>query len=361
MMTSTLGLYLSGRFLRTIGGVFGVLFLIIYIGDFVEMLRRAGDAAGVTTRMLAFLSLLRTPAIAEQVLPFAVLGGAMFAFIGLSRRLELVVIRSAGVSVWQFLTPPVVIVLLIGVLATTVYNPLSASLKQQADRIETGIFGKSARASQDTSLWLRQRSVDGQSILRAERSSDSGSVLSGVTSFVYHADGRFMERIEAARALLEYGAWRLEDVRISAPGEATRAADTYFLATNLTSEQVSQSFLAPASVSFWKLPEVMARTEAAGLDASGYKLRHQSLLARPLLLIAMVLIAATVSLRFFRSGGISRTVSGGVAAGFVLYVATKLAGDLGGAGLLSATVAAWAPAIIGAMLGILVLLHQEDG
>jgi lipopolysaccharide export system permease protein len=182
-----------------------------------------------------------------------------------------------------------------------------------------------------------------------------------VTSFVYHADGRFMERIEAARALLEYGAWRLEDVRISAPGEATRAADPYFLATNLTSEQVSQSFLAPASVSFWKLPEVMARTEAAGLDASGYKLRHQSLLARPLLLIAMVLIAATVSLRFFRSGGVSRTVSGGVAAGFVLYVATKLAGDLGGAGLLSATVAAWAPAIIGAMLGILVLLHQEDG
>jgi lipopolysaccharide export system permease protein len=75
----------------------------------------------------------------------------------------------------------------------------------------------------------------------------------------------------------------------------------------------------------------------------------------------MVLIAATVSLRFFRSGGVSRTVSGGVAAGFVLYVATKLAGDLGGAGLLSASVAAWAPAIIGAMLGILVLLHQEDG
>jgi lipopolysaccharide export system permease protein len=361
MMTSTLGRYLSGRFLRTIGGVFSVLFLIIYIGDFVEMLRRAGDAPGVTTGMLAFLSLLRTPAIAEQILPFAVLGGAMFAFIGLSRRLELVIIRSAGVSVWQFLTPPVVIVLLIGVAATTIYNPVSASLKQRADRIETGIFGKSARASQDTSLWLRQRSVDGQSILRAERSSDFGSVLSGVTAFVYQSDGRFLERVEAARAKLEPGAWMLEDARVSAPGEETRATNIYFLATNLTSEQVSQSFLAPASVSFWKLPEVMERTEAAGLDATGYKLRHQSLLARPLLLVAMVFIAATVSLRFFRSGGVSRTVSGGVAAGFVLYVATKLAGDLGGAGLLSASVAAWSPAIVGSMLGTLVLLNQEDG
>ncbi len=361
MMTSTLGRYLSVRFLRTIGGVFGVLFIIIYIGDFVEMLRRAGDAPGVTTGMLAFLSLLRTPAIAEQILPFAVLGGAMFAFIGLSRRLELVIIRSAGVSVWQFLTPPVVIVLLIGIAATTVYNPVSASLKQRADRIETGIFGKSARGNEDTSLWLRQRSVDGQSILRAERSSDSGSILSGVTAFVYQSDGRFLERVEAARAKLEPGAWALEDARISAPGEETQASGAYYLATNLTSEQVRQSFLAPASVSFWKLREVMERTEAAGLDATGYRLRHQSLLARPLLLVAMVFIAATVSLRFFRSGGVSRAVSGGVAAGFVLYVATKLASDLGGAGLLSASVAAWAPAVVGSMLGTLVLLNQEDG
>ena len=53
----------------------------------------------------------------------------------------------------------------------------------------------------------------------------------------------------------------------------------------------------------------------------------------------MVLIAAAFSLRFFRFGGIAKMVGGGVAAGFVLYVATKLVGDLGGAGLLSATVA----------------------
>ena len=47
-------------------------------------------------------------------------------------------------------------------------------------------------------------------------------------------------------------------------------------------------------------------------------------------LVAMVLIAASFSLRFFRFGGIAKMVSGGVAAGFVLYVATKLVGDLGG-------------------------------
>jgi lipopolysaccharide export system permease protein len=54
-------------------------------------------------------------------------------------------------------------------------------------------------------------------------------------------------------------------------------------------------------------------------------------------------------------------VSGGVAAGFVLYVGTKLVGDLGSAGFVSTTIAGWSPAVAGCVFGVLVLLHQEDG
>jgi len=124
---------------------------------------------------------------------------------------------------------------------------------------------------------------------------------------------------------------------------------------------VTQSFVPPDSVPFWSLPGVAGRSELAGLDAHRYRLRFQTLLALPLLLVAMVLIAASFSLRFFRSGGAGALAAGGAAAGFVLYVATKIIGDLGGAGLLSAPVAAWSPAIIGCMLGTLALLNQEDG
>jgi lipopolysaccharide export system permease protein len=361
ILFSTLGRYLCGRFLRNVGAVFAILFLVIFLGDFVELLRRASDAQRAGAGLLAWLALLRTPTIAEQVLPFAVLGGAMFAFVGLSRRLELVIARSAGVSVWQFLTPPIVIVLAIGVFATVAYNPMSAALKQKANAIETRIFGKSTQADADASLWIRQRSLDGQSILRAERSSNGGTVLSGVTAYVYDPAGRFQERVEAQRAFLGAGYWTMAEARIVRPGEEPRTETAFRLGTSLTAEQVVQSFVHPASVSFWRLPEISRRTEAAGLDAVAYRMQFQTLLARPLLLLAMVLIAATVSLRFFRFGGIGQMVSGGVAAGFVLYVATKLTGDLGGAGLLSAPVAAWSPAVVGSMLGTLVLLHQEDG
>ncbi len=361
MIFSTLSRYIGLRFLRTITAVFGGIFALIFILDFVEMLRRAADLPGATTALLAAVSFLRTPAIAEKVLPFVMLGAAMIALVNLTRRLELVVARSAGVSVWQFLTPIVVLAILLGIFATTVYNPLSASMKLRADRIETKIAGRTLKASADAGVWLRQRSPEGQSILRAETSSDAGANIAAITAFVYDRDGHFVERVEAQRGRHTPGAWELENARVNAPGENPRVVETYRLATNLNADQITQAFIAPDAVPFWDLLPLVRRSEAAGVDANKYYLKFQELTARPLLLAAMVFIAASFSLRFFRFGGIARMVSGGVAAGFVLYVATKLASDLGGAGLLSAPVAAWLPAILGTMLGVLVLLHLEDG
>jgi lipopolysaccharide export system permease protein len=358
MIGRTLGLYLGSRFVKSVAVVFFTIFGLIYMVDFVEMLRRAGDNPNASAGLVALLSLLRTPAVSEQVLPFAVLFGAMAAFINLTRKLELVVARAAGVSVWQFLTPPLIAALGIGLFAIGVYNPASALMRQRADFIETEIF-KAKLA--DTNMWIRQKSKDGQSILQAASSTDHGLTLSGVSTYVFDPKGRFLERVDAEQARLVGGEWQLSKATITAPGVEPRWLDLYHLATNLLPSQVMQSFVAPESVPFWSLPGVVEDTESAGLDAVGYRLRFQSLLALPLLLAAMVLIAASFSLKLSRMGGVGILVLGGVGAGFVLYVATKLVSDLGGAGVLSAPVAAWSPAIVANMLGALTLLNREDG
>lgn len=359
MIGLTLGRYLSSRFLRMILAVFSTIFSLVYVIDFVELLRRTGNIKGVSTGAVAFLTLLRTPAVSEQVLPFCVLFGSMAVFLNLTRKLELLVARAAGVSVWQFLVPPVFIAVLIGILSVTVLNPVSASMKQRADKIEAVLFGGGAPG--DTDLWVRQTSVDGGSIMRAKQAWNNNNSLTDVTAYTYDSDGHFSQRIKAARANLGDGVWRMEDVEILEPGQEPHTVATYLLATNLHLGEVSSGSMSAEAVPFWDLPTIREETESAGLDAATYRLQYQSLLARPLLLVAMTLIAAAFSLRFFRFGGIAKFVGGGVAAGFVLYVATKFVGDLGGTGVLSPTVAAWSPAIVASMLGALALLNQEDG
>ncbi len=190
MIGRTLGLYLGSRFVKSVAVVFFTIFGLIYMVDFVEMLRRAGDNPNASAAMIAGLSLLRTPAVSEQVLPFAVLFGAMFAFINLTRKLELVVARAAGVSVWQFLTPP-----LLAALANRTFRHRRLQSGVGADAPARRIRSKrifSSRGSRTAaSMWIRQKSKDGQSIMEAGASSDAGLTLAPVIGLCVRPEGTF--------------------------------------------------------------------------------------------------------------------------------------------------------------------------
>ena len=361
MIGLTLTRYLSLRFLRTILAIFLTIFCLMFVVVFVELLRRAGDIPEAGASTVAWMTFLRVPAAAEAILPFAVLFGAMATFVDLTRKLELVVARAAGVSVWQFLAPPILTALVIGVASVALYNPVSAVMKLRSEKMEFDLFGAPGSVRIDHGVWLRQRGVDGLAIIRALGASAGGGELESVSVNIYSPEGGFVERVEAQHAKLEPGAWRLENARVSTPGEASRVVGAYMLATDLTPEQLLAAVTPPQGAPFWDLLELSERTLQAGLDATGYRLQFQTLLARPLLLVAMVLLAAAFSLRFFRFGGVAKTVSSGVAAGFVLYIVTKVLSDLGGAGMISPFVAAWSPALVGSMLGTLTLLNSEDG
>ena len=361
-MISTLSRYFGMRFLSTLLAVLLGVFALIILLDYVEQMRRIGDGRNVSALVIAKISLFRVPQIAERILPFCVLIGAMSCFLGLSRRLELVVTRAAGMSAWQFTAPAIVVALGIGIFATAVYNPLAAILQEKAKRIEAEVSG-TAEGLQATvnGFWVAQRSDNGQSIINAQGSREQGVILSRISAFVFDQDNHFIERVEANSGSLQPGHWRLEDVRVYSPGKPPAERESYLLATNLTPEQVRETFSTPETVPFWQLPYFINMADRAGLTATGYRLQYQKLLARPFMLAAMVLLAAAFSLRFFRMGGVQKMVLGGIASGFLLYILSKLTDDLSKAEVLPPMVAAWMPAAIGAMTGFVVLLYQEDG
>lgn len=360
MMGRTLGLYFARRFAASIFVVLATIFALIYTLDFVELMRRAGDAAGASTGTMARLALYRTPATAEQVIPFAMLFGAMATFIALSRKLELVVARAAGYSAWQFLTPALIVALLTGCFVTAAYNPVSTLLKDRANEIEAHVFRRGG-ATLGRVIWLRQRSVDGEAIIRATSLDSAAETLRSVQFFLLDEKGALLERVEAPTAVLRKGYWRLENARVVSVEAEPENVAAYLVATNLSAEEVRSALGPGQAVSFWSLPSIIERLELAGLDATRYRLIYQTLWARPALLVAMVLVAACFSLKFLRSGGLATMVLGGVTAGFGLYVATEVAEDLGNAGLVSAMLAAWVAPAVASALGILVLLDKEDG
>jgi lipopolysaccharide export system permease protein len=331
--------------------------------DYVELMRRGADWPNATAWLLAKISMYRVPQLTERIMPFSVLVGAMSCYLSLSRRLELVVARAAGVSAWQFVTPAMIGAFVFGAVATTVYNPVSALLHERSKRLEADMLGENLSALQENTsgFWVRQKSADGAAIINANSSREQGATLGGVSIFTFDSDGHFQARIEAKSATLQQGYWQLDDARIYYNGKAPDIEDSYRLATNLTLEQVRESFATPETVPFWQLPTYIEMADRAGLGAAGYRLQYQLLLARPFLLAAMVMLAASVSLRFFRFGGVQKMVLSGISAGFLLFVLSKITEDMSKSELMSPVAAAWIPAVVGGLTGFVALLYQEDG
>lgn len=359
----TLRRYVAKRFLTAILGAFTVCAVLIYMIDMVELLRMSRRANDVSVLSLLWIGLLRLPAFTEILLAFAVLVGGIGALLSLNRKSELIVMRAGGMSVWQFLRPGLVVSLVLGVVAVTVYNPLAAAARSEAERRVAEAFGREASlmASSGSESWLRQDGADGQSVMSSRAVADQGLSLTGVIVYQFDREGRFVERVDADKASLNDGYWELQNVLVSRPGREPERFDAYTVSTYLTRERVGDALGSEIAVSLWQLPDLIEVAERAGLSAARYKMQYALLISRPMLLMAMVILGATVSLRSFRSGGIQTMVIMGMVGGIGFFLLTEVSRQIGIAGMVSPTTAVWVPIGLALLVSLTVLLHQEDG
>ena len=124
----------------------------------------------------------------------------------------------------------------------------------------------------------------------------------------------------------------LGNARLIRPGLLPEPAKTIALPTDLTVARVQESFAPPDTLSVWALPGFIALLERSGFSSIRHRLHFQSLLSLPLLAGTMTLVAAGFSMRPSRRGGVARMIGGGVAAGFALFVISKMAEEFGQSG-----------------------------
>jgi lipopolysaccharide export system permease protein len=358
----TLYQYLARQFLVAIATIFAGFAFLAFSIDLVDLIDRTGDRHVPTIAVVA-MALLQLPDLALKLLPFAVLIGGIFAFVRLSRSHELQAIRAAGVSVWNLLVAPLSVALALGVVAVVALTPLASGLLVQFSEMEARLIrGQASQlAISENGLWLRQGDAKAQSVIHALRVADQGVKLEDVTIFLYGASDRFLGRIDARSATLGKGSWRLQDAWTSGGTAQLHHFATYELPTRLTPTRIQESFAPPDTLSFWALPGFIETARQAGFSATRYLLYYDSLLLLPAMFAAMVLVAASFSLRLARLGGLGRIVILGALAGFGVYFLSALTRALGESGMLPVPLAAAAPVAIAILLGMTLLFHQEDG
>jgi len=364
-ISSTLSLYVGRAFLISFLAFFFGLLTLVFLLDIIELLRRGASKPDVTFAIVVQMGLLKLPHMGQLLFPFAALFGGMATFWRLTRSNELAVARAAGISVWQFLLPVLILAFSLGVLKVTVFNPLSASTLSRFQTMEAIYLKgqKSIFALSKGGLWLRQGTAEGHAVVHARNilQHNNSVELLDTTTFLYQGQDTFIGRIDAQRAVLGDGFWRMDNAWLNTPEAPAQHLKEYWLETDLTLAKIQDNFASPETMSFWKLPDFIATLDEAGFSAIRHRLQWHSLLASPLLMCAMVLIAATFTLRHARRGSTTFVITSGVLTGFFLYFISDVVYALGLSESIPVILAAWMPSGVALMLGLAMLFHLEDG
>ena len=360
----TLSIYIGKHFLIGVSIVFALLTSLILIFDSLEIIRRS-HGKGVPFSIIFEMVLMKAPTIILEVIAFAILLGGIVCFSRITRSSELIVARAAGISAWQFLAPAIIISFLFGIFIITVINPLAAVMLSRFEHIEAKyIHGNTSMLSvSSTGLWLRQNNEHngGKIIIHALRVDSKQMKLHDVTFYDYKENNAFYRRIDADSAILRVGFWDISNASILVPSTIIENKPKYRIKTNLSINQIQESFAPPKTISFWALPKFIKTLKEAGFSAQSHSLHWHTILVTPFLFGAMVLFAAVFSLRPPRRGKTGLLMAGGILAGFTIRFLSDLVAAIGLSGSIPIIMAAWTPVFVSILIGTALILHLEDG
>lgn len=366
-MIKLLSRYLFRQTVRGIVLAAIVISALLFVVDFVELSRRMGDQPDIAMSRILYFAMLKMPAMIEQTLPFMVLFGVMWALFLLNRRSELVAMRAATLSAWQFALPALLMALILGVAGTAALNPLASSLDAAYEKERTRLLtsADSDKNAIQNTMWFREAVDGGIVVIRAGNVIARDALLYDLSFYYYtrEADGtpQVRHRIDAAKATLKPGFWQLYNARDLSLEQAPKTYDTLALPTRIAPSALLQNSGDRVNFSIYALPEMIEQARKAGFDTRPYRIQMHQLLSLPLTLAAMALIGAAFSFNFVRLGGALRLALIAGSAGFALYFSSDLLESLGASKVLPPLVAVWAAPVFVFFAALARITMLEDG
>lgn len=343
---------LTGYFFRTIAGTtLLVMAVFLSLGAFIEFVSQlddVGEGDYSLPRVFVWV-LLGLPQIVFELLPVAVLLGALLGLGTLASRSELVVLRSAGLSpagmARAVLVTGLGLALLTALLGDWIAPPLERYARQYRALAKFGQEGLGAGQS----AWIREGELI-VNVAAPDGAGDPGGVWlyrigeSGSLAALGRADS--ME-------IGQQGEWRLLNYAESVIGpdgiETRREAASGALA-GINPELLSLTVVRPdsmMSIALWRYAQYLRRN---GLDARNYEVAFWSRVAHSAAVPFMCILAVPFVLGPLRSGGAGARLLLGFGIGLAWFLLNRTLVDGGAIWNLHPVLVGWLPTALLALV-----------
>jgi lipopolysaccharide export system permease protein len=350
----TVRLYLTRSFAVLVGLVL-VLMALDLLGESGKILAVPGNGDAQLWQYVG----LRIPLLVSRFLPFSVLLGTLIVFVALNQNSEVVAMKAAGISAHQILAPLIVASVAVALVAfafnETVVVRSARVVNAWTDNDYKPIPPESGVLS---NVWL----IHDGALVRARQVAGRGNTFRAEGLTIYQRQGGELERIvDAARAVPEGPAWRLDDVRVYDAGmNLVRKLPHMTALQGVSREELTLAKVDPDETGFFPLRKKIDEMEAAGKTTSEARAGMWHKISGPLSILLMPLLAAIAAFGLARSGQVLLRASIGMALGFAYFVADNFSLAMGNVGAYPPMLAAWAPFFLFLLVGEAVLIRSEE-
>ena len=332
-----------------------VLVVLLALAGLFEFIAELDDMQGdyQTPRVILYTA-LRLPQLAFEMLPVAALLGSLLGLGALAANSEIIVMRSAGLSIKKLsamvAVTGFVLFVFTGLLGEFIGPPLDYYARNM--RME-------ARYQQDddrlgNATWVR----DGPFVLHLERVS-SEFEFGSIYMFQFNDNSKLASIARAENSgidkddrwvLENYRETRFEDDGVQVV-ESSLAVESF----GIDAEVLGISLVKPQSLSGRGLFSYIAYLKRNSLDSRRYATELWYRVARSATVIIMPVLALAFVFGSLRTGGAGGRLMIGVVIGLAYYLASEMLANSGQVFNFDPAVIAWAPSLVLAIVTVIAL------
>ena len=326
-MFSKINLYLYKNYLIGFFIVLLIFSLLTLTGDLIENFRK-GATKDVPTSIIFELSLYNFPSLIYETIPIIIFFSYIFSTLKMIRASEYTILKSSGITNNSLLISPSILFLIISILFILAINPLVSIFHSKYDELnyfyikQTDKFASISK----NGVWLKQdnNKKNVSSILNSKTIEEEGRILNNFMILEYNQKGSFTGRLNGKKAKLENGYWILYDVTEYPRYSNSNFHDQLFYKTTIKFQDISNSLISPENISIYQLHEFIKLIEKLGYSAIDHKLQYYGLILLPFLMISLVFLASSLTVRLNHNDKIIGLLIMSVCTIFIYYFLSNL-------------------------------------
>ncbi len=318
--------YIGSVILKSTAIVMLFLVALLSFFNYVDQLRDVGTGNYGAIQAAEYVVLI-IPRIIYQMMPIAVLIGAIAGLGMLANNNELIVMRAAGISINNIIVSVMKVGALLMVLVVVIGEWVAPMSERYAQILRSVSISNTLSIGAINGLWAR----DGAQYINIQKVLPKGK-LGGVNIYEFNTKRQLTKVTQASEAYYINNNWLLENVvesTIKTNTVSVKSHKNRIWLTSLSPDLLSVVLVKPETLSILGLFQYISYLHDNDLDAARYELALWSKSMLPIITGIMIILAIPFVFGSLRSVAIGQRILVGTFVGISFYIINQVFGYLG--------------------------------